>query len=188
MRREKSAYRQKPRKEPTLLRTCKPNTPSAYILPMMNESIQAEEEYKRKNCARAKSMGGGLVGEFLVCFHEEKQIITWEIWRWGCLVNLLLNRQGKYNRYESGEQSVYINILQSYVHTNTILYTESSLRSAMWSVRDLMCFMLSSNPAEKSVCHLFYCFQRHLRVCHLRIIDFILIKLVAARSGLESRS
>lgn len=59
MRREKSAYRQKPRKEPTLLRTCKPNTPSAYILPMMNESTQAEEEYKRKNCARAKSMGGG---------------------------------------------------------------------------------------------------------------------------------
>lgn len=102
MRREKSAYRQKPRKEPTLLRTCKPNTPSAYILPMMNESTQAEEEYKRKNCARAKSMGGGLVGEFLVCFHEEKQIITWEIWRWGCLVNLLLNRQGKYNDTSPG--------------------------------------------------------------------------------------
>lgn len=72
MRREKSAYRQKPRKEPTLLRTCKPNTPSAYIMPMMNESTQAEEEYKRKNRARAKSMGGGLVGEFLVCFPRGK--------------------------------------------------------------------------------------------------------------------
>lgn len=62
--RKKSAYRQKPRKEPTLLRTCKPNTPSVYILPMMNECTQAKEEYnengglKRKKCARAKSMGG----------------------------------------------------------------------------------------------------------------------------------
>lgn len=61
----------------------------------------------------------------------------------------LLNRQGKYNRYESGEQSVYINILQSYVHGTHI---PSSSPSAMWSVRDLdlVCFMPFNNPAEKS--------------------------------------
>lgn len=57
-------------------------------------------------------------------------MITWEIWRWSCFVNLW-NKQGKYNRYESGEQSVYINILQSYVHTHATS-PHSRRPQAMW--------------------------------------------------------